>query len=112
MSLTYYIKEASKKKIVDYFGTSHIDPPIIPKKSGLVNPYPESLYERRLWTVVGTFTDYMMRKMFRDRLVVSSADIIQENYLICEYAAALSSRMSEANKTNEVVDEVAKSGRT
>ncbi|MHA2024686.1 MAG: hypothetical protein ACW98U_02200 [Candidatus Thorarchaeota archaeon] len=111
MSLTYYIKKASKKKITDFFGTSHVSPPTIPKDIVLVNPYPESLYERRLWSVVGTFTDYMMRKMFRDRLVAESADIIQENYLVCEYAVTVSSKMAEAGKTNEVVDEIAKSGR-
>ena len=111
MSLTYYIREASKKKITDFFGTSHITPPAFPKDTGLVNPYPESLYKRRLWTVVGTFTDYMMRKMFRDRLVTESADIIQERYLVCEYAATVSSRMAEAGKINEIVDRVAKSGR-
>ena len=112
MSLTYYIKEANKKKITDYFGTGHIDSPIIPKKTGLINPYPESLYERRLWTVVGTFTDYMMRKMLRDGFVATGARVIRENYLICEYAVEISSGMSVANETKDIVDEVAKSGRT
>jgi hypothetical protein len=111
MSLTYYLKEASKKKIADYFGTGLIPSPITPKKIGVVNLYPESLYKRRLWTLVGTFTDYMMRKMLRDKIVASDAEIIKEEYLICEYAVEVSLRLSKTDSSDEIVDEIAKSGR-
>jgi hypothetical protein len=110
LSLTYYLKEAGKKKITDFFGTSHIPSPITPKNIGVVNPYPESLYKRRLWTLVGTFTDYMMRKKLRDKTVAPDAEIIKEEYLICEYAVELSLRLSKADNSDDIVDEIARSG--
>ncbi|MFW9805086.1 MAG: hypothetical protein ACFFFC_20735, partial [Candidatus Thorarchaeota archaeon] len=84
----------------------------IPNDIRLVNPYPESLYERILWTVVGTFTDYMMRKMFRDGLVSTEAEVIRETRLICEHAVQISSIMQKTLETNEIIEEVAKHGRT
>ena len=111
MSLTFYLKEANKKKIPNYFGTSHIQPPVTPRKIGVINPYPESLYKRRLWTLVGTFTDCMMRKLLRDKIVASDAEIIKEEYLICEYAVEVSLGLLKADNSDDIVDEIAKSGR-
>jgi tetratricopeptide (TPR) repeat protein len=83
LSLTKCLDVAKKEKKGDYFSTDHIVFSKIPKGE-MVNPYPDSLSKRKLWGVVGTFTDYMIRKMFRDGEVTDEANIVPENELLCE----------------------------
>lgn len=81
-SLTYYVKEGHKRN-KNFFFTSEVSFPDV-EKNRLVNTYPESLGDRRLWGLMGTFTDYMIRKMFRDGTVTKSAKVVPENPLIAE----------------------------
>ena len=71
----------------DYFGTRHFRDNKF--RAETINPAPEFIYERRLWMHMGTFTDYMIRKFFRDKLVSPEAEIIVEDYLISEIAMGL-----------------------
>lgn len=86
-SLSYLLKLA-KSEGRDFFETSDIHVARV-KNESVINPYPQSLFDRRLWALVGTFTDYMIRKMFRDRVITKKARIIPENDLIAELAVPL-----------------------
>jgi len=110
LSLTHYINAVPKKGAAEFFGVDHIRPPTLPNHSEVVNPYPGSLRERRLQTVVGTFTDYMIRKMFRDGLVAPRAEVISEAYLICEYAISLAQKVSCGAGADDTVEKIAAEG--
>ncbi len=71
-----------KSKQWDYFGTRHFRDNGF--KPDTVNPCPEFINQKRLWMHLGTFTDYMIRKFFRDNLISSDAEIVLEEYLISE----------------------------
>ena len=71
-----------KSKQWDFFGTRHFRDNSF--KPDTVNPCPEFINEKRLWGHLGTFTDYMIRKFFRDNLISPDAEIILEEHLISE----------------------------
>ncbi len=79
--ITGWLK-ALKSKQWDYFGTRHFrDNSFKPETT---NPCPDFINERRLWMHLGTLTDYMIRKFFRDKLIAPNAEIVLEEYLISE----------------------------
>jgi len=82
-SLTHYIRQA-KKIDKDYFGTADFRFPKLTVSKELDNPYPVSLGKRKLWGLMGTFTDYMIRKMFRDKLIAGNARVVREEMLVAE----------------------------
>ena len=82
-SLTHYIKQA-KKIDKNYFRTADFKVPKRTVSKELDNPYPVSLGERKLWGLMGTFTDYMIRKMFRDKLIAGNARVVHEEMLVAE----------------------------
>ena len=76
-----------KSKQWDYFGTRHFrDNSFKPETT---NPCPEFINEKRLWPHLGTLTDYLIRKYFRDKLISPKAEIILEEYLISELSLDL-----------------------
>ncbi len=84
MSLTRYLALARKLKGRTYFPDTKIVFPKLSLPRALSNPYPKSLYERKLWSVMGTFTDYMIRKFLRDGLVAPHAQVTHETILTAE----------------------------
>jgi len=78
------IVKHGKKQDKDYFGTGTIPFPKVNSSIGIVNQYPDSFRERKLSHLIGTFSSYMIRKMFRDNEVGPDQKITRENSFVAE----------------------------
>ncbi|MHA1864040.1 MAG: hypothetical protein ACTSWA_09765 [Candidatus Thorarchaeota archaeon] len=103
VSLTGCLKEIKEKHGKNFLDTDRIDFPLMSGNKKVINFYPDSVGTRRIWSLVGTFTDYMIRKMFRDGNVSTSIHITPEPYLMAEKAMNMVVRTLARKKTKESV---------
>ncbi|MGY5865819.1 MAG: hypothetical protein RTV41_14545 [Candidatus Thorarchaeota archaeon] len=78
------IVKFGRKKDKHYFGTGNIPFPKITTDVSIRNQYPNSFREKKLSHLIGTFSSYMIRKMFRDNEVGSDQIVSRETRFTAE----------------------------
>jgi len=78
------IVKYGRKKDKHYFEAASVRFPSITGAMPIRNQYPDSFRQRKLSHLIGTFSSYMIRKMFRDNEVASGFDVVKESRFTAE----------------------------